>query len=149
MKTILVRHAQTADRLEWLRMRQLLWPDQTAAEHLAEIDQLLTVADQSPVFVAVRPTGQLGGFLEGGTRPYADGCDTSPVGYLEGWYVDADLRRQGVGKLLVEALEAWARAQGLSEMGSDTWLENEISLQAHAQLGYILKERLAHFAKKL
>jgi aminoglycoside 6'-N-acetyltransferase I len=103
----------------------------------------------TPVFVAQRANGKLGGFLEGGTRKYADGCDSSPVGYIEGWYVDEDLRRSGVGGLLVSAMEAWARDQGLTEMGSDTWLDNETSIAAHTRLGYIEMERLVHFAKKL
>lgn len=149
MEKITVRQAQSADCPEWLRMRLRLWPAHTALELQKELDEILAKAETSPVFVAVRPNGMLGGFLEGGTRQYADGCESSPVGYLEGWYVDEDLRQQGVGRLLVQALEAWAREQGLSEMGSDTWLENETSLLAHEKLGYQPKERLVHFAKKL
>jgi aminoglycoside 6'-N-acetyltransferase I len=63
--------------------------------------------------------------------------------------VDKDLRGQGTGKALVMAAEDWARAQGLSEMGSDTWLENEASIQAHLKMGYEEAERLVHFIKKL
>ena len=63
--------------------------------------------------------------------------------------MDEDLRGQGVGKALVEAAEEWARSQGLSEMGSDTWLENEVSIRAHLKLGYEEAERLVHFVKKL
>jgi aminoglycoside 6'-N-acetyltransferase I len=102
-----------------------------------------------PVFVVERSDGKLGGFLEAGTRKYAEGCKSSPVGFIEGWYVDADLRRRGIGKVLVQAAEEWAHSQGLTEIASDTWLDNEVSIQAHLKLGYEEAERLVHFAKKL
>ena len=143
-----IRRVTPADKPEWLRMRLALWPDSSPEEWSDDMERMM--ADPAtPVFVAVRPNGTLGGFLEAGTRNYADGCDSSPVGYIEGWYVDPDLRRQGVGGQLVRAAEDWARSLGLSEMASDTWLDNETSLRAHAALGYEEVERLVHFAKKL
>ena len=63
--------------------------------------------------------------------------------------MDEDLRGQGVGKALVKTAEDWARAQGLHEMASDTWLENEVSIAAHLKMGYEEVERLIHFAKTL
>lgn len=148
MPNIIIRNVSAEDKDEWLRLRMALWPDNTAAETLAEMDKILS-DPLTPVFVAARENGKLGGFLEGGLRKYADGCDTSPVGYIEGWYVDEDLRRQGVGGKLVRALEDWTREQGCTELASDTWLDNEISIQAHFALGYEETERLIHFRKKL
>jgi aminoglycoside 6'-N-acetyltransferase I len=49
----------------------------------------------------------------------------------------------------VKAAEDWARSQGLTEMASDTWLDNEVSIRAHLRMGYEETERLVHFAKKL
>jgi aminoglycoside 6'-N-acetyltransferase I len=144
----LVRRATGADKPEWLRMRRLLWPDYSAQGLAAEMDSILA-NPLEPVFVAERPDGSLGGFLEAGTRKYADGCETSPVGYIEGWFVDADLRGRGLGHALVTAAEGWARAQRLQEMGSDTELTNEGSIRAHLALGYRDAEHLVHFIKKL
>lgn len=147
MDQITIRRAVASDNPEWLRMRQTLWPDEI--EHLSfrEMDAIL--ADpMMPVFVAVRPNGKLGGFLEAGTRKYAEGGETSPVGYIEGWFVDPDLREHGVGGALVKAAEVWALENGLQEMGSDTWLNNKISIKAHKKLGYDEVERLVHFLKK-
>jgi aminoglycoside 6'-N-acetyltransferase I len=145
---ITIRSYQPTDYPEWLRMRLTLWPDGSEADWQHEMDEI--AADpQQPVFVAERPNGKLGGFLEVSLRKYADGCDTSPVGYLEGWYVDADLRRTGVGAALVQAAEAWARSQGCTEMGSDTEIDNLVSFQAHLALGYEEAERLIHFCKAL
>jgi putative acetyltransferase len=108
-----VRAVQGGDEAEWLRMRSLLWPDGADGEHAAEIAAFLATGSHgwsepfmaSTVFVAVRPGGGLCGFLEASVRPYAEGCQTRPVGYVEGWFVDAEMRQQGVGKSLVAAAE--------------------------------------------
>lgn len=143
-----IRLATADDKLEWLRMRLLLWPEVESSDLLQEMERIL--ADPlTPVFVLQRPAGGLGGFLEASTRKYAEGCVTAPVGYIEGWFIDEDLRGQGLGGQLVRAAENWARSQGLKEMGSDTWLENEGSIRAHLALGYEEVERLIHFAKTL
>lgn len=148
MSTIIIRKVQPEDKTEWLRMRLALWPDQIAEKARVEMEGYF--ADPlTPVFVAVREDGKLGGFLEGGLRKYADGCNSSPVGYIEGWYVDEDLRNQGVGGNLVRAMEEWSRAQNCTEIASDTWLDNETSIQAHLALGYEESERLVHFRKSL
>ncbi len=146
--TLLIRQNTPADQSEWLRMRHLLWPDVETPELLREMEHI--VADpMSPVFVLERPDGSLGGFIEASTRKYADGCETGPVGYIEGWFIDEDLRGLGFGKALVSTAEDWARSQGLVEMASDTWLDNDVSIKAHLAMGYEEVERLIHFAKTL
>lgn len=104
---------------------------------------------EATVIVAAREDGTLGGFLEAGTRPFASGCASSPVGYIEGWWVDPDLRRAGIGSKLVTAAEDWARTLGLTEMTSDALLANERSHAAHLALGYAEAERLVCFRKAL
>ena len=148
MKNVTIRRATQADKPEWLRMRLLLWPYEKA-DDLSKDMQGLLEDPLTPVFVAVRSDSKLGGFLEAGTRKYAEGCKSSPVGYIEGWYVDEDLRGQGIGKTLVRIAEDWARSQDLTEMGSDTWLDNEVSIRAHLKMEYEEAERLVHFIKKL
>ena len=142
-----VRRAVISDSPEWLRMRLILWP--TEAEHLSSKEMLAILADpMMPVFVAVRENGLLGGFLEAGTRNYAEGGETSPVGYVEGWFVDPDLREHGVGRALLNAAEEWAMINGLKEMGSDAELSNDVSIKVHKKMGFSEVERLVHFLKK-
>ena len=145
---MLIRRVDERDFDEWLRMRLALWPDHTVDELQSELASL--VADESAAtFVADRGDGTLGGFVEAGLRKYAEGCDSSPVGYIEGWYVDADLRAQGIGRALIQAAETWAIDRGCTEIGSDTWIDNEVSYRAHLALGYEEAERLIHFRKRL
>ena len=143
-----IRRGTSEDQTEWLRMRRDLWPDVEEEDLFREMSRILN-DPMTPVFVAERQDGRLGGFIETGTRKYAEGCDTSPVGYIEGWFVDEDLRSLGVGKALVAVAEDWARGQGMQEMASDTWLENEASISAHLRMGYDEVERSVHFAKML
>ena len=144
-----IRPVTVRDREQWLRMRLSFWPDD-AANQAAEIDAYLSgTSDDGVTLVAELSDGSLCGFLEAGTRPFADGCDSSPVGYIEGWWVDPALRRRGVGARLVEAAEAWARERGLSEMASDADLANRPSRDAHAALGYTEVYELVCFRKML
>lgn len=101
------------------------------------------------VMVADRGDSSLAGFVEIGSRNYAEGCKTSPVAYLEGWYVDPDVRRTGLGTTLLKVAETWAREHGFSEIASDTELGNEVSLQAHTASGFEEVERQICFRKRL
>jgi aminoglycoside 6'-N-acetyltransferase I len=140
--------AAPGDRLEWLRMRRALWDDCPHDQLEREIDEILRGAEEQ-VFFAERPEGGLCGFLEAAIRSRADGCESTPVGYIEGWYVEPDARRQGVGRALVEAAEDWARSKGCRQMASDAELWNDLSHQAHGALGYRETARLVLFKKDL
>lgn len=146
---MLIRRVSQNDHTEWLRLRLALWPHASTDEHRAEMAEQLADENLFAVFVAERGNGQLGGFLEASLRRYADGCSTSPVGYIEGWYVDDEVRRQGVGGQLVKAAEQWALARGCQEMASDCEIDNDVSLRAHLAIGYAEVERLIHFQKSL
>ncbi len=138
-----------SDDAEWLRLRCALWPETSAEAHRVEMAGWAARTD-AVVLVAVRPGGErLAGFAEVGTRSVADGCDTSPVAYLEGWYVDADVRRQGIGAALVRAAEAWAREQGFQEFASDAELENIDAQHAHLSVGFREVERAVLYLKRL
>ena len=143
-----IRRATYDDKSNWLRLRQRLWPDAPIEYLNFDLDQRLADPDYA-VFVASRGEENLVAFIETGLRAHGEGCETSPVGYIEAWYVDEHLRGQNLGRDLVQMAEQWAREKGCTEMASDTWLENEPSIAAHLRLGYAEVERLVHFVKRL
>lgn len=146
---MIVRRHLPTDDAEWLRMRRALWPEVSVDAHRSEMTAWLARSDGVVLVVPRTATVGLAGFAEVGTRSVADGCETSPVAYLEGWYVDADMRRQGVGAALVRAAETWAREQGFREFASDAELDNLESQQAHVALGFREVERAVLYLKTL
>jgi len=145
---MLVRPYRDSDWPEWLRMSRALLPEESEASLASGMRDTRARRD-AEVFVVDRGDGRLGGFVEAGTRAYADGCDTSPVGYIEAWFIDPDVRRQRWGRALLAAAEDWARAQGYTEMASDALIANVVSHQAHKAAGYVEMERLVVFRKPL
>jgi len=143
-----IRRATQADKSDWLRMRQGLWPEAPLEYLDYDLDDKLADPDYA-IFVAFDADGKRVAFIEAGRRDYGEGCETSPVGYIEAWYVDEHLRGQKLGRELVHVAEQWAREKGCTEMASDTWLDNETSIAAHLKLGYEEAERLVHFVKRL
>lgn len=147
-RTLPIRALTPSDSPEWLRLRLALWPDDPVADHQAQMDEVRTNPQQA-VFVVQRPDGRLGGFIEVSLHPRAIGCSTHNVAYVEGWYVDPDLRCAGHGRRLMAAAEDWGRRMGAAEIASDTLLENDLSRTAHLRLGFAEAGRLIHFAKRL
>lgn len=143
-----IRRAASEDKPEWLRMRHGLWPDAPMDYLARDLDDLLADEDMA-VFMAFNEHGQPVAFIEVALRTYAEGCETSPVGYIEAWFVGELVRGQMLGRQLVEIAEQWAREKGCTEMASDTWLENEASITAHLRMGYHEADRLVHFVKRL
>ena len=143
-----VAEAGTSDRNDWLALRTLLWPD-SHDDHLGEIEAIRTSGELICV-IARTADGHAVGFAEAAIRhDYVNGCDTSPVGFLEGIFVRPEARRLGVARALVAATANWARGMGCSEFASDAALGNLDSHQMHNALGFVETQRVVFFRRKL
>ena len=146
-----VRDAVPADAAAWLRQRAALWPDADESDLRAEVAAHFAggVRHLLAVLVAVDDDDALLGFAELNLRPYAEGCTSDRVAFLEGWYVAPGRRRAGVGAALIAAARDWARAQGCTEFASDALQDNELGRLAHAGVGFTEVEVIRCFRMAL
>lgn len=145
---MLIRPLQPSEISRWIELRAELWPDEPLADLDAQGRTALAADPPLVVFVA-EVSAALVGFLELSLRSVAEGCTSSPVPYVEGWYVVADWRRRGVGGALMRRAEQWSRECGYTELGSDTEEVNRLSRVAHAALGFEEVVTLVVFRKPL
>lgn len=150
LSTLRMERCSSLDQPGWLDFRLALWPDASAEDHrgymalsLAQPERFLQLMMYDGERVPV-------GFIEGSIRAdYVNGTETSPVGFVEGVYVDPAWRRCGVARQLYAAIGDWAKARGCGELASDALLDNEGSQRAHLALGFRETERVVYFTKKL
>ena len=143
-----IREIVERDRGHWVRLREALWPG-SLSDHDEETRSYFESRAKAPVIFVAEAKGRLVGFLELDYRKYAPGCRSSPVAFIEGWYVEPDLQGQGIGRALIEAAEAHARAAGHHEIASDAELDNADGIAAHLALGYEEVERVVCFRRSL
>ncbi len=144
-----VRSLRETDIDGWFQLRKHLWDELSDDEHKEEMLDIYEHSDTQLVLIAEAADGEFVGFLEASIRPFVEDCHSEHVGYLEGWFVEPDFRRYGVGRKLVRSAENWARSKGCSEMASDSEIGNDLSLKAHLKLGYEETSRLVHLRKDL
>jgi len=142
-----VRPAESRDLDGWAEMRAELWPISTKLEHLAELEEFFNLASFRG-WVALFQDRYVG-FAEAYIRPFANGCDSRPVVFLEGIWVSPDCRKSGVGRSLVKAVADWALSKGIYELGSDAELTNTLSQACHLKWGFEETERVVYYRKKL
>jgi len=80
---------------------------------------------------------------------YVEGTESSPVGYLEGIFVEENYRKQNIARNLVKSCEDWAKKMGCSEFASDCLLDNIQSLKFHLAIGFEEANRIICFKKDL
>jgi len=148
MNNATVRLIRPEDLAEWLRLRRRLWPHTAEHRQIEEAYSILSQSDASPVFVA-EAGGELAGFVEVTMRDHVEGCETGPVGYIVGWYVEPEFRGRGIGRALMHEAEGWAAKHRCREMASDAALSNQRGQSLHTQLGYVETERRIVFRKRL
>jgi aminoglycoside 6'-N-acetyltransferase I len=148
-KQVTVRPLRETDVDEWFRLRKLLWDATGDDDHRSEMIDILEHPDSQLVLFADAGSGRLVGLLEASIRPYVEDCETDHVGYLEGWFLEPEFRKQGIGRELVRQAEDWAHEKGCTEMASDAEIGNDLSLAAHLKLGYKETSRLVHLRKEL
>ncbi len=131
------------------RLTLELWPDCYFDAEYENAKQLL----QSPkdaIFIAHNERGVLIAFAIWSLRDdYVEGTNSSPVGYLEGIYVNPAYRKSGIARQLVNAGAAWCKTKGCIEMASDAELGNLTSHAFHQSLGFEEVNRIVCFRKDL
>jgi aminoglycoside 6'-N-acetyltransferase I len=138
-----------ADQLsQWVALRCALWPDEDADQIAQEATGMLARPDL--LVLVAREGVAVIGFAEAAIRrDYVNGCETSPVAFVEGIYVVPQQRRRGVARAMIAAIEAWAEQQGLRELASDALLDNAQSHAMHEALGFGETERVVYFKKSV
>ncbi|WDR07063.1 GNAT family N-acetyltransferase [Devosia rhodophyticola] len=148
MPGILVEEACTHDLPDWVAMRKELWPETSLADHHVEATQMLEDNSDRLNLLVRTSDGAAAGFVEASIRhDYVNGCQTSPVGFLEGIYVRNEFRRQGIARHLMELAAEWTRARGCKELASDASISNFVSHQMHHTLGFEETQRVVYFRK--
>lgn len=144
-----IKPCTSLEQAGWLQLRMALWLS-NKADHLQEMRELCAQAGRYAQFVAYSALGEPQGLVEVALRSdYVNGTDSSPVGFLEGLYVDPAFRKQGIAAMLVNMAEQWTREQGCTELASDALLENTSSHAMHRVLGFEETERVVYFRKRL
>src|SRR5580704_6724257 len=103
---VAIRQVERTDRGAWARLRHALWPEENLAAHASAIDRVLASEDEW-AFLAIGDNGKAVGFAEIAIRKYANGCESQPVPFLEGIWVEARSRRRRVGARLIAHIEAF------------------------------------------
>ncbi len=127
---------------------KVIWPEHTPEELTGIIEGYMGKED-SAVFAQEADGEYVGAALCCLRHDYVEGCDTSPVGYLEGVVVREGYRHRGIAGKLVSECEQWARDKGCTEFASDCELTNTASLGFHLGIGFTEENRIICFKKTL
>ncbi|MBP3701909.1 MAG: GNAT family N-acetyltransferase [Lachnospiraceae bacterium] len=147
----MIRKATIQDAVTLARLAMKMWPYHTE-EELAKDFQEILASERSAIFLMETEKESVPraiGFAQCQLRyDYVEGTDSSPVGYLEGIFVEEEYRRRGYARKLLVSCEAWAREMGCTEFASDCELGNKTSLAFHLRMGFAEANRIICFTKK-
>lgn len=144
----MIQRATEQDAAVLAGLALMLWDGHDAAELREEFTELLR-SEEAACFLAYE-AGVPVGFAQCQLRhDYVEGTKTSPVGYLEGIFVQPEFRHRGLAKQLLGACESWAKEKGCTEFASDCELGNDASLDFHLSMGFAEANRIVCFTKKL
>jgi aminoglycoside 6'-N-acetyltransferase I len=146
MADIVIREMRSEDKTAWRDMRAALFGDDPSL--WGDVEGYFTGSPMIARAFIAEDDGPIG-FVELSLRNYAEGCASSPVPFVEGLYVTESTRRRNVGRLLMTAAEDWAKANGFTEIASDTRIDNAASLSAHRSYGFSEVERIVCLRKDL
>lgn len=133
----------------WIECRAQLWPEAAPAEHLDEVARLLRKSAPFVGLIALESADAVG-FAEILLRhDPVNGCETTPVAFLEGVWVAQAHRRRGIARALLAAAEVWVRELGCTEFASDALLDNVASHAFHVAAGFVETERVVYFRKSM
>lgn len=144
----MIREAGRGDAAVVAALASLLWNRHSEAE-LAEEFAGMLAREGARVFL-YEENGAAVGFAQCQLRrDYVEGTETSPVGYLEGIFVQEPCCGKGCAKALLAQCQRWAKERGCREFASDCEIGNQASFRFHRAMGFAEANRIVCFTKKL
>lgn len=144
----MIRKANADDLVAVRDLALLLWPGNDPDGLRDEMSGILS--DNNAAIFLCFIDGEAVGFAQCQLRfDYVEGTESSPVGYLEGIFVDEGHRMKGVARELLGCCESWATDRGCAELASDCDLHNSGSLAFHLKAGFEEANRIICLVKRL
>ena len=144
----MIRQASKEEAEVLSKMAVKIWDNNSADDLVKEFCEM-TDDSNSICFIKYiddKPVGFANASLR---HDYVEGTETSPVGYLEGIYVEEEYRKQNIARELVKTCESWAKDMGCKEFASDCELTNLDSLAFHLAIGFSEVNRIICFKKDI
>ena len=99
--------------------------------------------------VAEDANGAILGALEATVRLYANGCESVGVMFLEGIAIAPACCETGIAAALLVQLEDIAREAGITEIASDSRIDDAVGADSHLANGFSEGERVTCFVRKI
>lgn len=145
---ILVKYAEKEDILALAKLAMQMWDSHTLPELEKDFSEIVGNQDAKCFikYIENKPVG----FAQCQLRyDYVEGTETSPVGYLEGIFIQEEFRHKGFAKELLLACEKWAKEKNCTEFASDCELDNGESFRFHMAMGFEEANRVICFKKEI
>ena len=144
----MVKKAINSDKKVLAELAVQMWDSHTAEELEEKFEEIIN-SEKVALFIKYID-GLAIGFAQCGLRvDYVEGTKSSPVGYLEGIFIEEKYRCNGFAKELLKACEQWAKEKGCREFASDCELDNNESLKFHMAMGFEEANRIVCFRKEI
>ena len=145
----MIIEAISRQNLEPLTAHSLeLWPECDFDEELHSWQNVLKSAEE--ICFLGKNDETFIGFIHLTIRTdYVEGAENDPTAYVEALFVKEEFRKIGIASKLLKKGEDWAKAKGLTQMASDTEIDNHRSIQFHNKAGFSEVNRIVCFIKNL
>lgn len=144
----MIKKADYTDIRNVSELALVLWPKHLL-EELEEDMSNYILGEDSAVFIKYYEDIPVGFAQCTLRRDYVEGCESSPIGYLEGIFVREDYRKKDIGRQLVQSCEEWSKLKGCIDFASDCEINNIGSFYFHKKVGFTEANRIICFHKKI
>ncbi len=144
----MITRATEIDASALAKLAIQMWSNNTLSELEADFAEI--ISNENAVCFMKYVEGKPIGFAQCQIRyDYVEGTETSPVGYLEGIFIQEEFRHKGFAKELLQECEKWANGKKCVEFASDCELNNAGSLKFHLAMGFEEVNRIICFRKDI
>ena len=143
-----IRKAQKNDAEILAELAVKMWSSHAVSELKEDFEEI--VQNEKSVCFIKYIDDKTVGFAQCQLRTdYVEGTHSSPVGYLEGIFVEDKYRNKGYAKELLQECEKWAKEKGCTEFASDCELDNDDSFRFHRAMEFEEANRIICFKKDI